>query len=84
MGKNDVPSSDTNIDSLRSYYFYSIFDDTEMCYCFNDGLDMESNLLELVKEHDYFLNLPEINEGENPLDIENIKTYKTQMKSYRN
>ena len=41
---------------------------------FNEGLDMGSDLLDLVKEHDCFLNLPEINEGENPLDIENIKS----------
>ena len=67
MGKNDAPSSDTNIESLES--FYSIFDDAELWDCFYEGLDIESNLLELVKEHDCFLNLPEINEGENPLDV---------------
>ena len=71
IGKNDAPSSDINIESLES--FYSIFDDSNTCHLFNEGLDEESNLLDFVKEHDCFLNLPEINEGENPLDIENIK-----------
>ena len=71
VGKNDAPSSDIEIDSLES--FYSTFDDTEIAQSFYDGLEVESNLLEFIQEHDCFLNLAEINEGENPLDIENIK-----------
>ena len=71
VGKNDAPSSDIKLDSLES--FYSVFDDLELAEYFSEGLEVESNLLEFITEHDCFLNLAEINEGENPLDLENIK-----------
>jgi len=68
LGKNDAPSSDIKLDSLES--FYSVFDDAELTDYFYDGLEKENRF---IKEHVYFLNLPEIDEKENPLNVENIK-----------
>ena len=53
--------------------FFSTLDESELADCFYQGIDNGDNLLDFIKEHDCFLNLAETNEGENPLDIENIK-----------
>ena len=71
VGKNDAPSSDIKSDSFDS--FYSIFDDSDLAETFSEILETESNLLDFVREHDCYLNLPEIDMEENPLNLDNIK-----------
>jgi len=71
VGKNDAPCSDINDDSLDN--FYSVFDDSETAEVFMNGMNSENNLLELIKEHDCFLNLAETGLNEYPLNLEVIK-----------
>ena len=52
VGKNDAPSKDTRIDSLDN--FFSTFDEEEVVECFNSESNTETNLLQFVKEHDFF------------------------------
>ena len=41
------------------------------CYC--TLAEQDINLVDFIKEHDSYLNLPEIDKDENPLNLETIK-----------
>ena len=48
-------------------------EEPELIECFNSVINPNRDLFDFLKEHDCFLNLPEVELDKNPLNIENIK-----------
>lgn len=53
--------------------FYSFLGDLELADCFEMLTEPNIDLVYFIKEHNFFLNLPEIDVDENPLNIDTIK-----------
>ena len=62
-----------DITSYTSNGFYSMEEDPEMIQCFASLAKPETDFFKFIKQHDCFLNLPDVEMDENPLNIENIK-----------
>ena len=62
-----------DITSYTTNGFYSMEEDPEMIQCFASLAKPETDFFKFIKQHDCFLNLPDVEMDENPLNIENIK-----------
>ena len=62
-----------DITSYTSNGFYSMEEDPEMIQCFASLAKPEMDFFKFIKQHDCFLNLPDVEMDKNPLNIENIK-----------
>ena len=62
-----------NITSYSTNESYSIEEDPDMIQCFANISNLDVNSLEFIKQHDCFLDLPDVEMNKNPLNIDDIK-----------
>ena len=62
---NDPPYS--------NYGIYSMEEEPELIDCLTNVIGSNRDLFDVIKEHDCFLNLPEVDIDKNPLNIRNMK-----------
>ena len=64
---------DDNDPLYSNYGFYSMEEEPELIDCFTNVIGPNRDLFDFIKEHECFINLPEMDIDKNPLNIRNIK-----------
>ena len=55
-----------------------LYDDPEFIDCFSNTINHKKNMFEFIKKHDCYLNLPDMEIENNPLNMEVIKNKQSQ------
>ena len=69
VGKNNAPSMDIK----DEFNYLSTLEDQDFNCCYSTITNSYENVFEFIKEHDCFLDLPEVALEEHSLNIEAIK-----------
>ena len=65
-------------DIKDEFTFLSTLDDQDFVDCYSTISDCNTNVFEFIKEHNCFLNLPEVKSEEHPLNIEALQMAQTE------
>ena len=76
--KNNGPTSDIKYDLMDTNCLTILHDNQEFVNCFANAIDYKSNLLEFIQDNDFYLNIPEVETEEDPLNIEVAKEQQIQ------
>ena len=79
VGKNNAPSMDIK----DEFNYLSTLEDQDFNCCYSTITNSYENVFEFIKEHDCFLNLPEVALEEHPLNIEAIKAAQQEDEELR-
>ena len=69
VGKNNGPFKDIK----DEFNYLSTLEDQDFIGCYSTITNPNKNVFEFIREHDCFLNLPEVALEEHPLNIEAIQ-----------
>ena len=61
MDENFEELYEDNYPSYSNYEFYSMEEEQELIECFANVVGPNRDIFDFIKEHDCFLNLPEVN-----------------------
>ena len=73
VGKNNAPKSDIKDEFSDDHFLTMLYDDPEFIDCFSNTINYKKNMFEFIKKHDCYLNLPDMEVENNPLNMEVIK-----------
>ena len=83
VGKNNAPKSDIKDELSDDQFLTTLYDDQEFIDCFTNAIDYKKNMFEFIKEHDCYLNLPDIEVENNPLNMEVVKDKQNRIVTWK-